>query len=157
MEIGLLELIEPPDTLNYKPLFKNCMLQTILQIFFLLLIFAWNKIFGLKNWAVFYICLAWFGVAFSGTVLNVLCFWCSLWKVKENQGFFSYSRYNLLGIAIKTPLRNVWQYIFPTLVNALLGKNSEYKIYIIDYRSYWKSIFKRILELVLVNCCNLVF
>ena len=135
MEIGLLELIEPSDTLNYKPFFTNCMLQTILQISFLLFIFSWNKIFGSKNWAVFYIYLAWFGMAFNVTVLNVLCFFCSLCKVKENQGFFSYSIYNLLGVAIKNPLRKVCQYIFPTLANALLSKNSEYKIYIIDYRS----------------------
>ena len=50
------------------------------------------------------ICLAWFGVAFGVTVLKFMCSWCSLCKVIGNQGFFSYSRYNLLEIAIKTVL-----------------------------------------------------
>ena len=76
LRIGLIELTEHSDTLNYKPFFKNCVLQTILHIF-LLFIFVWNKIFCSKNWAVFYTFLIWFVVAFSVTVLKVLCFWCS--------------------------------------------------------------------------------
>ena len=42
--IGLIELNEPFDTLNYKPIFKHYILQAILLIF-LLFIFEWNKIF----------------------------------------------------------------------------------------------------------------
>ena len=33
--IGLIELTEPSDRLNYKPLFKHCILQTILHVFLL--------------------------------------------------------------------------------------------------------------------------
>ena len=62
------------DTLNYKPFFKNCILQTVLHVFSLF-IFMWNNIFCYKNWAVFYILLIWFGVAFGVAVLKVLCFW----------------------------------------------------------------------------------
>ena len=46
--IGLIEITEPSDTLNYKPFFKHCILKTILHIF-LLFIFVWNKIFCPKN------------------------------------------------------------------------------------------------------------
>ena len=74
--IGLIELSEHSDTLNYKPFFKNCILQTVLHIF-LLFMFVWNKTFCSKNWAVFYIFLIWFVVAFGVTLLKVLCFWCS--------------------------------------------------------------------------------
>ena len=35
--IGLIERTEPSDTLNYKSCFKHCILQTILQVFFLLI------------------------------------------------------------------------------------------------------------------------
>ena len=48
MEIGLIELTEPSDTLNYKPFFKDCILQTILHVFSLF-IFVWNKILCPKN------------------------------------------------------------------------------------------------------------
>ena len=54
MGIELIELTEPSDTLNYKPFFKHCILQNILQVF-LFFIFVWNKIFCSKNSAVFYI------------------------------------------------------------------------------------------------------
>ena len=33
--IELIELTEPSDTLNYKPFFKHCILQTILHVFLL--------------------------------------------------------------------------------------------------------------------------
>ena len=46
--IGLIELTEPSDTLNYKSFFKHCILQTTLHVFSLL-IFVWNKIFCCKN------------------------------------------------------------------------------------------------------------
>ena len=46
--IGLIELTEPSDTLNFKLFFKHCILQTILHLF-LLFIFMWNKIFCSKN------------------------------------------------------------------------------------------------------------
>ena len=44
----LTELAEPSDTLNYKPFFKHCILQTILHII-LLLILVWSKVFYSKN------------------------------------------------------------------------------------------------------------
>ena len=73
---------EPSDTLNYKPLLKHCILQTILHLF-LLFVFVWNKIFCCRNWSVFcfFIC---FGVVFGVTVLKILCFWCSFYKIMEN-------------------------------------------------------------------------
>ena len=46
--IGLMEVTEPSDTLNYKSCFKFCILQTILRIF-LFFIFEWNKISCSKN------------------------------------------------------------------------------------------------------------
>ena len=46
--VGLIKLVEPSDTLNYKPFFKHCILQTISHIF-LLVIFVWIKIFCSKN------------------------------------------------------------------------------------------------------------
>ena len=52
--IGFTELTVPFDTFNYRPFFKHCILQIILQVF-LLLIFVWNKIFCSKIRAVFYI------------------------------------------------------------------------------------------------------
>ena len=98
--LGLIKLTEPSDTLIYKPSFKHCILQTVLHVF-LLFIFVWNKIFFSKNWAVFYIFLIWLGVAFVDIILKVWCFWCSFYKIIGNEGFISYIRYNLLGIAIK--------------------------------------------------------
>ena len=68
----LIQLIEKSDTLSYKPFLKHYFLETSLHVFLLL-----------------------FGV----TVLKMLRFWCSFCKVIRNQEFFSYSRYNLLGIA----------------------------------------------------------
>ena len=44
IRIWLIELTEPYDTLNYKPLFKHCILQIILHVF-LLFISLWSKIF----------------------------------------------------------------------------------------------------------------
>ena len=46
--LGLVELTEPSDILNYKPFFKHYILQTILHLF-LLFIFVWKKIFCSKN------------------------------------------------------------------------------------------------------------
>ena len=73
--IRLTELTETFDTWHYKLFVKHCILQTILQVFSLY-IFMWSKIFCSKNWAVFYIFLDWFGLAFGVTVLKVMCFWC---------------------------------------------------------------------------------
>ena len=101
--IGLIDLTEHCDTLGYKPFFKHYILQTILHAF-LLFAFVWNRTFPSKNWAVFYIFLFRFGVVLCVAVLKVLCFWCSAYKVIGNMGFFSYSRYNLLGIAQITVL-----------------------------------------------------
>ena len=49
--IELIDFIEPSDTLNYKPFFKHCILQTILNVF-LLFIFVRIKTDR--------ICLIWF-------------------------------------------------------------------------------------------------
>ena len=54
VEIGLIELTEPLDTLNYNSYFKHCHLQTVLHVL-LFFILVWKKIFCSKNWAVFYI------------------------------------------------------------------------------------------------------
>ena len=45
MGLGLIELTEPSDTLNYKPFFKHCILQTILHVF-LLFICSFYKVVG---------------------------------------------------------------------------------------------------------------
>ena len=37
VELTSVELSEPSDTLNYKPFFKHCFLQTILHVFLLLI------------------------------------------------------------------------------------------------------------------------
>ena len=58
--IELIELTEASDTLNYKPVFKHCILHIVLLVF-LLFVFVWNKIFCPKNWAAFHIFLIWFG------------------------------------------------------------------------------------------------
>ena len=61
--IRLIELTQSSDTLNYKPVFKQCILQIILHIF-VLFIFLCNKIFFSRNWALFYIIfdLVWGGI-----------------------------------------------------------------------------------------------
>ena len=81
--IGLIELTKLSGTLNHKQSFKYCILQTNLDVF-LLFTFVCNKIFCSNNWAVFYIFLIWFGLAFGVTVLKVLCFWCCFYKVIGN-------------------------------------------------------------------------
>ena len=96
----LVERTEPSDTFNYELSFKHCILQTVLHIF-LLFIFAWNKIFCSINWAAFYIFLIWFKVPLGVTILKVLCFWCSFYKIIGNSNKAS-------------PPRNVHQYIFFT-------------------------------------------
>ena len=88
--IEVIELTEPSDKFNYKPFFTHCIFQTVLDVF-LLFIFVYKKIFSLKNWAVFCICLICFSVTLGVTVLKFLCFWCSLCKVIGNLGFFTYS------------------------------------------------------------------
>ena len=72
MEIGLIELTEPSDTLTYKPFFKLYILQTILHVL-LLFIFVWNRIFRSKGRALCYTFLIWVGLAFGVTVLKALC------------------------------------------------------------------------------------
>ena len=81
--IGLVELTETSVTLSYKSFLKHCILKTILHRFSLFT-FVWKKIFCPKNWAVFYIFWIWFGPAFGVTVLKVLCFWCTLYKIIGN-------------------------------------------------------------------------
>ena len=81
--IGLIELTGPSDTFSCKLFFKYCILQTILQVF-LLLIFVWNKIFCARNWVIFYTFLIWFGLTFGFIALKVLCYWCHFYKVIGN-------------------------------------------------------------------------
>ena len=57
--IGLIELAEPSDLLNYKLFLKHCILQSILRIF-LLFKFVWNKIFCSKYRVVCYV--FWYGL-----------------------------------------------------------------------------------------------
>ena len=49
-----MELSEPSDTLNYKPLFKHCILQTVLHLFllfiFVFLLFIFVYIFIIYLW-----------------------------------------------------------------------------------------------------------
>ena len=94
--VGLIELAEPSDTMNCDPFFKYCILQFILHVF-LLLIFMWNNMFC----SFTFFLLIWFGLALA---FKVLCFWCSFYRVIGYQGFISYSRYNLLGVPMKTVL-----------------------------------------------------
>ena len=109
-----------------------------------------NKTFCSKNWALIYICFIWFGVAFDVTVLKVLNFCWFLSKIIGNHRFFHCRRFNLFEIAINNSLRNVDQYLFPTLCNALHSKKSNYLIYGIiiigDVSSYmrlcWQIIKK---------------
>ena len=104
VKIGLIELTEPSDTLNYKPFFKHCILQTILHEF-LLFIFVWKIYFVLRTESYFtFFFFIWFEVAFGSTVLKVLCFKSSLYKVIGNHRIFSYNRCNFVGIAINTVL-----------------------------------------------------
>ena len=49
VELGLVELTERSDTLNYKSFFKHCILQTILHIFFIVYIFVEKKYLVLKT------------------------------------------------------------------------------------------------------------
>ena len=100
--IELIELTDPSDTLNHRPFFKHYILQTVLHVLFCFYLCE-TKPFVLKTELYLYF-LIWFELTFSVTVLNVLCFWCSFCNVIGNQVLISYSRYNLLGIAIKTVL-----------------------------------------------------
>ena len=52
VRLGLIELTEASVTLNFRPLFIDCILQTVSQAF-LLFIFVWYKVFPPKSWAVF--------------------------------------------------------------------------------------------------------
>ena len=111
--IGLIELTEPSDTLNYKPFFNHCILQTILHIF-LLLIFLWNIIFCFKNWAVFYIFLILLEMVFSVTVLKILWFWFFL------QG--SFCSFNIKN-KLKSQIFNDKKSLSPKMVFSVVTKN----------------------------------
>ena len=114
------------DTLNCMPILKHCILQTILNVF-LLFIFVWNKIFSSKTEPRFvWLGLGWYFVL----VWKIMYFWCSFCKVMGNQGFFSYDRYNLLGIAIKT-------FLCETSANA-------YFRHYVTHCRVWKKILKMV-------------
>ena len=87
----------------------------------------------------------WFGLKIGVTVLKILCFWCSFYKIIRNQEFFSYSRYIIWNSNKNSPLRTVHQYIFPTQCNILHNEKSKYTIYDINYRrdiSFCMSVLK---------------
>ena len=76
--IGLIELNEPSDTLNYRPFFKHCILQTVLHIFFCLHLCG-TKSFVLKTKLYFtfffFFDLVWVGIrcyCIKGSVFLVL-------------------------------------------------------------------------------------
>ena len=71
MGIGLIELTEPSNILNYKPFFKHCILQNILQYFYCLYLRG-TKSTVLKTEQYFTSFLIWFGLAFDVTVLKVI-------------------------------------------------------------------------------------
>ena len=48
VELGLVELTERSDTLNYKSFFKHCILQTILHVFFIVYVCVEKNIWFLK-------------------------------------------------------------------------------------------------------------
>ena len=80
--------------------------------------------------------------------IKSLCFWCSLYKIIGNQGFSSYSRYNLLAMAIKIVLLERFLK-FLTLCNTLHSKNSSYMIYNRDDRrdvSLCMRVYKKIMK-----------
>ena len=100
-----------------------------------------------RNWAVFYICLIWFGVACGFRVLMVWCFWCTFCKLIGNQGFFLYRRYIFLGIA--TTLEKRLPIYIPALCNTLYSKNAKYTIYNIDIRydfSLWTRLYRQMIK-----------
>ena len=87
VKIGLIELIEPSGTLQYKPFFKHCILQTILHELYYCLYFLGIRFFVLKTELLFFI--FWFGWGtICVTILNFL-------------KFISYSICSLLGTAVK--------------------------------------------------------
>ena len=90
--------------------------------------------------------LVWGGIQYYN--IKGLCFWCSLYKIIGNQGFFSYSRYNLLAIAIKIVVQERFLK-FPTLCNTLNSKNSTYMTYNRDDRrdvSLSMRFYKKIMQ-----------
>ena len=91
----LVKLNEKSDTLSYKPLFKNCFYKLIHKHFFVY-VYVKQKLTLMKTEP--HICFIWFGLIFCFTVSKFLRFWCYLSMMIENQGLFSYSRYNLCGI-----------------------------------------------------------
>ena len=93
-----------------------------------------------KNWAVFYICFIWSQVEFAVTVLKVLSFWCFLRNFIWKQGFFSYSRYNLLRIA-----------------TVLLEMSAYFWHYLIHYTAKPQSIQHIIKILVVMFLCGCDF
>ena len=72
--IGLIELTESSDTLNYKPFFKECILKTILHVFFIVYICVKQNLLFYKLSCIVYIFLIWFGLAFGVIVVMVLLF-----------------------------------------------------------------------------------
>ena len=97
----LVKLYEKSDTLSYKPFLNNGFYKLVYKHFYCLCLREAKTVSHILHILHLPYCLIWFGVTFGVTVFKVLCFWCSLFEVIENQRFFS-----------NCPLINVCQYIF---------------------------------------------
>ena len=80
---------------------------------------------------IFFFFFIWFESTSSVTVLKVLSFWCSFYKLIGNQGFICYSSYIFLGIVIKTVL---WKML----------TNTYFRQYVIHYTAKTQSIRYRL-------------
>ena len=96
--IGLIKLTQDSDKLNYRSFFKYSMLQTVLHIFF-----CGTKCFVSKlSCILHFFDLVWVGIwCYS---IKCFVFLVIFYKIIENYGLISYSRYNFLGIAVKAIL-----------------------------------------------------
>ena len=72
VRIGLIELTEPSDTLNYRSFYKHCIWHTVLHVFFIFVCIL-SELYFTYFWFV------WVGIRV--TVLKILCLWCSFCNV----------------------------------------------------------------------------
>ena len=119
----LVKLIEKYDTLSYTPSllfikYLNTAFYKVFYMFFYRLRLCEGKAVAQKNWAVFYICLIWLGVAFGVTVLKVLSNLHSLCKLIGNEG--SLTTADIICWENSSYfLRNICEHIFLMLCNTL--------------------------------------
>ena len=74
MRIGLVELTEPSDAINYKPVLNTAFYKLLYTSFYCLYLCR-TKSFVLNTELYFNFFLIWFGLTFSVTVFKILCFW----------------------------------------------------------------------------------